>query len=125
MTYVMNTALRSPQQQRVVGDALALVSRVRLWPFARVEAQGACTTIHSGAGDACIARLDLTTGALAVFVAADLARLLARSEPRARATRDGVRLDVRDADSGAAGERMLRRRIDLVRFGPQLAEASP
>jgi hypothetical protein len=121
----MITTLRSPPQQAVVGEALALVRRVRLWPFARIEAQGACTTIHSGVGDACIARLDLTTGALAVFVAADQARLLAQSEPRARATRDGVRLDVRDADSGAAGERMLRWRIDLVRFRPQMADASP
>lgn len=121
----MNTAPRSSQQQRIAGDALALIGRVRRWPFARVEAQGACTTIHSGAGDAAIARLDLATGALEVFVAADLARLLARSEPHARATRDGVRLDVRDADSGAAGERVLRWRIDRVRFGPQLRDASP
>src|SRR3954462_10047725 len=109
-----------PSSQRlVVAEALELVRWGRRRPSARLEVEGACTTIHSGVGDLRIARLDLGTGGLTVFVVADLARQLVRSDPRVRATRDGVRLDIHDAASRAAGERVLRWRIDLERFGPQ------
>src|SRR3954468_12518428 len=121
---VMDMVLPS-SRRAVVAEALELVRWVRRWPSARVEVEGACTTIHSGVGDLRIARLDLGTGGLTVFVGADLARQVIRSDPRVRATRDGVRLDVHDADSRAAGERVLRWRMDLERFGPQLREASP
>jgi hypothetical protein len=121
---VINMVLPSPRRA-VVAEALELVRGVRQWPSARVEVQGACTTIHSGVRDLRIARLDLGTGGLTVFIDADLAGQLVRSEPRVRATRDGVRLDIHDADSRAAGERVLRWRIDLERFGPQLRDASP
>jgi hypothetical protein len=106
-------------------EAGALVRRISAWPFVRVELRGEDAAVHSGVRDTFIARLDLGTGALTVFVLADLVRSLVASEPLVRATRDGVRLAVRDPSSREAGERLIRWRIDLERFSPQLREASP
>jgi hypothetical protein len=50
---------------------------------------------------------------------------LVATEPLLRLTHDGVRLDVSDASSRRVGERVIRWRIDLERFSPQLWEASP
>jgi hypothetical protein len=81
--------------------------------------------LRSGLRDGPIARLNLRTGALTVFVNADMVRSLVETQPMLRLTRDGVRLDVIDAESRRTGERLIRWRIGLERFGPQMREASP
>jgi hypothetical protein len=106
-------------------EARVLVQRVSAWLFVRVELRGEDAAVHSGVRDACVARLDLGTGALTAFVVVDLVGALLETEPLLRVTRDGVGLDVIDADSRRAGERLLRWRIELERFRPQLGEASP
>jgi hypothetical protein len=109
----------------VLGDAWALLRRVALWPSVRVDVRGDDAAVHSGAGDACIARLNLRTGALTAFVRPDLVGALVEAQPGVQLTRDGVRLNVSDQGSRTAAERLMRWRIDLERFGPQLREASP
>ncbi|HWI74991.1 MAG TPA: hypothetical protein VNT55_23720 [Baekduia sp.] len=108
-----------------VASAPELIRRVRQWPFLRVDLRGDDAALHSGLRDALVARLDLLTGALTVFVAADLARPLVATEPLLRLGRGGVDLAVVDDDSRRAAERLIRWRIDLERFGVQLREASP
>jgi hypothetical protein len=115
----------SPPRQPVVDEALELTRRVRRWPSARVVMNGSCAAIHSGVLDARIARIELGTGLLTVFVLADLARPLVAAELLVRPTRDGLCLEVRDATAQATGERVLHWRIDLERFGSQLRYASP
>ncbi|HMJ34911.1 MAG TPA: hypothetical protein VK501_13445 [Baekduia sp.] len=108
-----------------LSDALELVRRVRMWPFVRVDLEADGAALHSGVRDTFIARLDLLTGGLTAFVAADMARSVVATEPLVRLTRHGVRIDVVDVDSRQAGERLIRWRIDLERFGVQFREASP
>jgi hypothetical protein len=110
---------------RQLSEARVLVRRISLWPFVRVDLQGDDVAVHSGVRDTLIAKLNLVTGALTAFVIADTANSLIEEEPLLRATRDGVRLDVTDAHSRMTGERLIRWRIDLERFGAQLGEASP
>ena len=116
-----HTVVPNPQR----GEAHALVARVGLWPFVRVDVQGDHAALHSGGRDACIASLDLVTGALTAFVPTGLRDSLVRTEPLVRLARDGVRVDVVDAESIRTGERLIRWRLDLERFGGQLLDASP
>jgi hypothetical protein len=106
-------------------EARMLVRRISAWPFVRVDLRGDAAAVRSGVRDTFIARLDLRTGALTVFVLADMVDRLVATEPLLRVTCDGVRLDVSDAATRRAGERVIRWRIDLERFSPQLREASP
>jgi hypothetical protein len=96
-----------------------------VWPFVRVDLQHDGAALHSGGRDTLIARLNLLTGALTVFVIADMGRSLVTTEPLLRLTRDGVQVEVVDEDSRKAGERLICWRTDLERFGAQLREASP
>jgi hypothetical protein len=122
---VIDAARRLDQTRPTPSEARVLVRRVSLWPSVRVELRGDEATVYSGPGAVPVARVRLGTGAMTVFVIIDLARSLLVTEPLAQATRDGVRLDVRDANSLQAGERLIRWRIDLERFGPQWRAASP
>ncbi|HEY6762153.1 MAG TPA: hypothetical protein VI318_21825 [Baekduia sp.] len=106
-------------------EAVELVRRVRMWPFVRVTIEADSAALHSGVRDTFIARLDLRTGGLTAYVAGDQGRPLVAAEPLARSTRNGVRIEVVDAESRRAGERLIRWRIDLERFGVQFREASP
>jgi hypothetical protein len=106
-------------------DAHELLRRVSLWPFVRVELRHEGADLHCGGRDTLIARLNLLTGALTAFVAADMGTALLNTQPLLRRTRDGAQIDVIDEDSCKAGERLIRWRTDLERFGAQLREASP
>jgi hypothetical protein len=122
---VIDAARRLAPVRPTLSQARVLVRRVSLWPSVRVELRGDDAALYSRAGDTFVAQVGLATGALTVFVIADLAHSVVLVEPLARVTRDGVGLDVRDADSLQAGERLIRWRIDLERSGPQWREASP
>jgi hypothetical protein len=128
ITTVIHTARRlalTPPEPEKTSEAAVLAHRISAWPFVRLEQRGDHAVIHSGVRDTFIARLELGTGALTACVDAELVTTLVASEPLLRVTRDGVRVDVVDADSRQAAERLLRWRIDLERFAPQLGEASP
>jgi hypothetical protein len=105
--------------------ALKLVRRIREWPSVRIEERGACAVLLSGARDVPIAEVNVSTGALAAFIPPDLARSVVRDEPLLQLAQDRVRITLVDDASGRAAERLLRWRINLERFGPQLREASP
>jgi hypothetical protein len=122
---VIDAARRLTPATPARSEVAVLVRRISLWPFVRVELRGDDAAVHSGVRDTSIARLNLGTGALTIFVIADMVRSLVQTEPLLRMTREGVRIDVSDIESRKAGERLIRWRIDLERFGPQLREASP
>jgi hypothetical protein len=105
--------------------AVQLVRRIREWPAVRIEKRGPCAVLLSGARDVPIAELDVSTGALAAFIPPDLARSIVRDEPLLQLARDCVRITLVDDASRRAAERLLRWRINLERFRPQLREASP
>jgi hypothetical protein len=106
-------------------EAEVLLRRVSRWPYVRVDLRGRDAAIYSGIPETCVARLDVETGALTVFVSAEDVTPLLETEPLLRVSREGVHLDVHDTGSRTAGERVLRWRIDLERFAPQLRAASP
>jgi hypothetical protein len=106
-------------------EAEALLRRVRIWPYVRVDVRGNQAAIYSGLPETCVASLNLETDALTVFVGAEEGTPLVEAEPLLRRTSEGVHLGVHDTGSRTAGERALRWRIDLERFGPQLRAASP
>lgn len=122
---VIDAARRLSVATPAHSEARVLVRRVSLWPSVRVELRGDDAAVYSGIRDTFVARVGLATSTLVVFVVAEMTHTLIATEPLLRATRDGVRLDVRDAGSLKAGERLIRWRIDLERFGPQWREASP
>jgi hypothetical protein len=51
--------------------------------------------------------------------------LLLADRPQLRGTHDGVSVHVTDVDSRRAAEALLRWRIELERFAPQLRNAAP
>jgi hypothetical protein len=108
-----------------MNNADDLIHRVRQWPFVRVEAHADRVVLHAAAADAPIAELDRATGELCAFVPADLRASLVRAEPLVSEADGGVAITLADEQSRRAGERVLRRRVDLERFGAQLREASP
>jgi hypothetical protein len=105
--------------------ATDLLRHVGRWPFVRVTVRGRRATVHGGGTDLPLAVIDLAEGTLAAYVPADLGRRLVRREPAFQLTRDGVRIALVDDASRRAGERLLRRRIDLERYGAQMRESSP
>jgi hypothetical protein len=109
----------------VMRNADELIHRVRQWPFIRVEAHAERVVLRATAGDAPIAEIDRVTGALCAFVPADLRASLVRAEPLVSEADGGVAITLTDEQSRRAGERVLRRRVDLERFGAQFREASP
>jgi hypothetical protein len=117
------TSIPSPSQP--LDAAQALLRRICTWPSVRVDLRGDDAALHSGVHDACIARLNLRTGALTAFVAADQVSTIVDAEPLLRLTGDGVRLNVNSTGTRTTGERLMRWRVDLERFGPQMREASP
>ena len=90
-----------------MSEAGRLLCDLGSWPFVRVERRGARAFLYGAVGGDRFGTLDLSTGALAVDLDA------------------GVRLDVIDAASRRAAEALIRRRVDVERFMPQLREASP
>jgi hypothetical protein len=85
----------------------ALLDRLDRWPYVRVQRRGDVAIVRSRAADAPIGRLDLRTGVLDVEACP-------------------VRCDsilLRDADSLAAAEALLRWRLDLDFYAGQERDA--
>jgi hypothetical protein len=62
---------------------------------------------------------------VSVTVPRDAAGPTLEGHSRLRGTADGVRVRVSDGDARTAAEALLRWRVELERFGPQLRAASP
>ena len=90
---------------RVMNQAHLLLRSLASWPFLRVERRGARAFLYGDVTDQLFGTLDLSTGSLAVD--------------------RGVRLDLIDAASRVAAEALIRRRIDIECFMPQMRVASP
>jgi hypothetical protein len=90
-----------------VTEARRLLRDLGSWPFLRIERRGPRALLYGAVAGDRFATLDLSTGALTV-------------DPDM-----GVGVDVVDAESRRAAEALIRRRVDLERFAPQLREASP
>jgi hypothetical protein len=95
------------------------------WPSIRGERCGNCEILRSGVGDLVVGTLNVDTGVLTVSVPPDMLDAVREHRPQLEATQDGVRLDIVDGHSRRDAEALLRWRIDLERFGPQLRNASP
>jgi hypothetical protein len=119
------TSTTAPISLRPRREAEVLLHCVSKWPYVRVDVQGDDAGINSGIPRTCVARLRVDTGALTVFVSAEEVTTLLATEPLIRRSSEGVYLGVHDTDSRTAGERLLRWRLDLERFAPQLRAASP
>lgn len=108
-----------------LSEAQTLLRDIDTSPHVRVDRRGVDVVIHTAAPNSCIARLNTETGTLTVFVSTDMVNPLVEGDPQLHTTRDGVRLDVHDSGSRAAGERLLRWRLELELFGSQWRSASP
>jgi hypothetical protein len=76
-------------------------------------------------GDVLIGTLNLETRALTASIPRGMVSLLLANRPQMRATKDGVGVHVTDVENRRAAEALLRWRIELEWFAPQLRCASP
>ena len=106
-------------------DPGRLLRRLEDWPFLRIERRGVRAVLYEGDRDQPIGTVDLCTGTLTLEVRTDLRGTLLERHPQLQLTRSGVRLDVTDAQRCVTAEDLVRWRIGLERFAPQLREASP
>jgi hypothetical protein len=106
-------------------DPSRLLRRLDASPYVRVDRRGVHAVLYGYDRDQPIGTVDVRTGTLTVDVPPDLLGQLLESHPGLQVTSGGVRLDVTDDERGRAAEALVRRRIDLERFGPQWREASP
>jgi hypothetical protein len=122
----LEVAIRtSAGRTRPPGELGELLHRVDSWPFVRLELLGRCVTLHSGVRDRPIGVLNLDTLVLTVNVPPDMVSQLPKEHQQPGARKDNVSVRVTDAASRSAAEALIRWRIDLVRFAPQLRDASP
>ncbi|MDW5594232.1 hypothetical protein VSS74_07790 [Conexibacter stalactiti] len=106
-----------------LSDAQALLRHAESSPYVDVDQRRDRATIRRAG--ARIATLDLESGALTIFLSAELVSPIVAAHPQLRTARDGVRLDVHDSDSLTAGEQLLRWRIGHELFASQWQNASP
>jgi hypothetical protein len=100
-----------------------LLHRLDSWPYLRVERQPGRAILR--VRDLVVGALNLATQVLSVDVPGDMLGRLLEAQPHLRETKDGVSVRITDVDSRAAAEALLRWRIELERFRPQLLVASP
>jgi hypothetical protein len=122
----LEVAIRtSDGRTRPPGELGELLDRVDSWPFVRLELWGHRVTLHSGVRDRLVGVLNLDTRVLTVNVPPDMVSPLPKQHQQPGARKDSVSVRVTDADSRSAAEALMRWRIALVRFAPQLRDASP
>jgi hypothetical protein len=100
-----------------------LLRRLDSSPYVHTERRSNTAVLR--VQDAVIGSLNLATRALSVDVPADKAAPLLQRHEQLRETKGGVRIDVTDLESRTAAEALLRWRVELERFAPQLLAASP
>ena len=104
-------------------DVEELCHRLDAWPYLRVERRTDRAILR--VRDVTVGTLHLSTHTLAVSVPPFRVSAVLQSYAKLRQTGDGVSLHVTDSDSRATAEALLRWRINLERFVPQLGVASP
>ena len=105
------------------GDVRELLRRLDSWLYLRVEHRPDCVILR--VHDVVVGTLSPASGTLSVPVPRDMVDVLLECHQQLRSTGDGVSLPVRDADSCTAAEELLRWRVELARYAPQLRAASP
>jgi hypothetical protein len=100
-----------------------LLHRLDSWAYLRVERRPGRAILR--VWDLVVGALNLATHVLSVDVPGDMLGRLLEAQPHLRKTKDGVSVRITDVESRAAAEALLRWRIELERFGPQLLVASP
>jgi hypothetical protein len=118
------TASAIEPTRRSPAEPSRLLDRLDAWPFLRIEHRGAVATLYFCDGDQAIGTIDGRTGMLTVHADREVIAPLLERHPDLQASTCGVR--VRATGAGyIAAEALLRWRIDLERFAPQLRDASP
>jgi hypothetical protein len=100
-----------------------LLRRLDSWAYLRIDRRPGCVILRMR--DLVVGALNLASHVLSVDVPGDMVGPLLEAHPHLRETKNGVSVHITDLDSRAAAEALLRWRIDLERFGPQLLAASP
>jgi hypothetical protein len=105
------------------GEVEELLHHLDSWPYLHVERRPDCAILR--VHDLVVGTLSLVMHALSVNVPPDAVGPRLESHPLLRRTTDGVSVHVTDIESRTAAETLLRWRVDLERFAPQLGVASP
>jgi hypothetical protein len=100
-----------------------LLHRLDSWPYLRVERRPGSVSLR--VRDRVVGALNLASQVLSTDVPGDMVGRLLDAQPHLRETKNGVSVHITDVDGRAAAEALLRWRIELERFGPQLLAASP
>jgi hypothetical protein len=93
------------------------------WPYLHIERRTDCAIMRTH--DLVVGTLNLVMHALSVNLPADAVGPRLASHPLLRRTTDGIGVHVTDSESRTAAETLLRWRVDLEPFAPQLRAASP
>ena len=91
-----------------------LQHRLDSWPYIRMERRTDCVVLR--VRDLVVGTLNPVSGAVSVTVPRDAA---------SRGTAHGMSVRVTDGETRAAAEALLRWRVEIERFGPQLRASSP
>jgi hypothetical protein len=105
------------------GEVEELLHHLDSWPYLHIERRTDCAILRMH--DLVVGTLNLVMHALSVNVPPDAVAPRLESAPLLRRTTDGVSVHVTDIESRTAAETLLRWRVDLERFAPQLGAASP
>jgi hypothetical protein len=105
------------------GEGEELLHHLDSWPYLHIERWTDCAILRMR--DLVVGTLNLVVHALSVNVSPDAVGPILERDPLLRRTADGVSVHVTDSESRTAAEALLRWRIDLERFAPQLRDASP
>jgi hypothetical protein len=109
----------SPQS----GEVEELLHHLDSWPYLHIERQSDCAILRMH--DLVVGKLNLAMRAVSVNVPPDATGPRLASDPLVRRTTDGISVHVTDIESRTTAETLLRWRVDLERFAPQLGVASP
>jgi hypothetical protein len=107
----------------MTGEVGELLHHLGSWPYLHIERRTDRAMLRMR--DLVVGTLNLVTDALSVNVPPDAVGPMLESDPRLRRTTDGVGVHVTDSESRTAAETLVRWRVDLERFAPQLDAASP
>jgi hypothetical protein len=100
-----------------------LLHRLGSWPYVAVERGMDSALLH--ARDLVVGTLDLAGGSVWVDVLPYAAEPEVERHPALRRTSRGIGVHVDDGASRAVAEELVRWRVGLERFAPQLGAASP
>jgi hypothetical protein len=117
---------RARNDHRPPPDELAeLVRTLQSSLYLRVEVQDGWVALRSGIREGAIGAVNLETGALTARVPRDMVGPLLREHRRLRRTSDGVGVRVTDRATCRAAEVLIRWRMEVERYAPQMRNASP